>query len=74
MRCKYLSRSDEAYAISSSGIETPATVHLCDWPDQHPERFRNAPRWLLRQIGPGLAIEPARDCAGCPAFAAAKGG
>ncbi|MBB6353544.1 hypothetical protein GGR00_001312 [Aminobacter aganoensis] len=41
---------------------------LCEWPDQHPERFENAPMWLLKLVGSGLCVRPEVDCVKCPAF------
>lgn len=67
--CKYLVRSEEAYSIGPMG-ESEVQVSLCTWPDMHPDRFVNAPRWLLRQIGGGLAVMPAHDCVGCAAYCA----
>ncbi len=68
MDCVYQIASPEAYAVNPRTGQTEAVeVTLCEWPDQHPERFLNAPMWLLRQIGSGLAINPERDCKNCPA-------
>lgn len=41
---------------------------LCEWPDQHPERFESAPLWLLKLVGSGLHVRPEVDCVRCPAF------
>jgi hypothetical protein len=70
MRCYYNRASPEAYAVSETGEERRIEVRLCEWPDQNPDRFVDAPRWLLRLIGGGLAITPERDCVGCPGFRA----
>jgi len=63
--CAHLIKSDEAYRDGS-----PTTVHLCDWPDQNPSRFIDAPLWLLKQIGGGLMVQPEHDCIGCKGFKA----
>jgi hypothetical protein len=63
MPCIHLDVSPEAYVDGQ-----PATVHLCCFPDNEPARFVDAPRWLLRLVGSGLAITPEKDCAGCPAY------
>lgn len=73
MPCIHDQISDEAYVIDDRGNTAPAIVHLCEWPDQNPGRFVDAPRWLLRLVGAGLAITPERDCVGCPAFKAREG-
>lgn len=65
MRCAFLIKSDEAYC---NGVLTE--THLCDWPDQNPDRFMNAPVWLLKQIGGGLMVRPEHDCVGCAGFKA----
>ena len=68
--CIYLSAAAEAASIAPDGTEVEAAVCLCTWPDMHPERFVDAPMWLLRLVGPGLAIDPERNCVGCPAYRA----
>jgi len=65
--CKFQIESSEAYSVRG-GAQTPVRVHLCEWPDQHPERFQSAPLWLLKLIGAGMAIRPERDCVNCPAY------
>ncbi len=70
MKCAHLDVSDEAVGINAfTGQQVKTTVHLCGWPDMHPERFVAAPRWLMKLAGAGWAINPERDCAGCPGFA-----
>ena len=63
MECMHLDTSPEAYVNGK-----PAVVRLCVFPDNEPARFVDAPRWLLRQIGSGLAVRPEHDCVGCPAY------
>lgn len=70
MRCAYDMLSVEAYAGPSLDTLKPADVHLCTWPDMNPERLVDAPRWLQRLIGGGLAITPGHDCVGCAAYRA----
>jgi hypothetical protein len=66
--CIYRDASLEAYRIDAkTGKETPVTIHLCAWPDAYPDRLVDAPRWVNRVIGSGLAIDPERDCIDCPA-------
>lgn len=69
MKCRHMEKSGEAYIDGK-----PADVTICAFPDNEPGRFVDAPRWLLRQIGGGLAITPERDCIGCPAFKSAEPG
>lgn len=70
MHCRYNVPSPQAYRVGDHGEEQRVEVRLCDWPDQHPERFVNAPRWLLQQIGSGLMIRPEHDCVSCPGWRA----
>lgn len=64
MKCIHRDVSSEAYDQHGNRI----TVHLCSFPDNNPGRFVDAPRWLLRTIGAGLAIDPETDCVDCPAY------
>jgi hypothetical protein len=64
MVCIHRDVSEEAFDQNGKRI----TVHLCSFPDNRPDRFVDAPRWLLRLIGAGLAIDPKKDCVDCPAF------
>lgn len=70
MPCLYLTKSPESYAVTDDGVGLPIDVYLCEWPDQNPGRFVDAPRWLLRLVGAGLSVRPERDCVNCPAFKA----
>lgn len=65
--CMHLQTADESYRSYADGSWVAAEVHLCDWPDMHPDRLVNAPRWMQRLVGAGLAINPAVDCVGCAA-------
>jgi hypothetical protein len=64
MKCIHRDVSSEAYDEHGK----PITVYLCSFPDNEPGRFVDAPRWLLRTVGAGLAIDPEKDCVDCPAF------
>lgn len=67
--CRHRDVSDAAVAIDPfTGREATITVHLCCFPDNEPGRFVDAPRWLLKMVGTGIAIDPARDCINCPAY------
>lgn len=66
--CIHRDISDEAYRVDmTSGRETPIQVYLCNWPEANPAFFVDAPRWLQKQVYPGLAVVPERDCVNCPA-------
>jgi hypothetical protein len=65
--CYHLEKSSEAVTIGPMG-EKAVDAYLCNWPEQHPERFENAPLWLLKLIGGGLMIRPEHDCVGCRGF------
>lgn len=68
--CTHRSVSPEAYRIDlATGQETRITLHLCEWPEAYPDRLIDAPLWVHRAIGGGLAIKPERDCIRCPARA-----
>lgn len=64
--CKYRSVSEEAYTAPAYDHQrmARATVYLCGWPRDH---LANAPAWVKRSIGGGLAIHPENDCRDCPA-------
>lgn len=69
-RCIYDHLAAEAYRVEDIDEDRrliPVDLHLCDWPDQHPERFVDAPSWWHKRIGVSPAISPERDCVGCPA-------
>jgi len=69
--CIYAIASEEAYKVDMrTGQQIPCEVLICEWPEQNPGRFINAPRWLQDVLGGGLAIKPERDCVGCAAFKA----
>lgn len=71
MNCAHLDVSDEAVGINAfTGQQIKTTVHLCGWLDMHPERMIDAPRWLMKQSRAGWAVDPKRDCKGCPGYAA----
>lgn len=61
--CVFRDLSDEAWRVSATtGQAVRCEVWLCSWPTTLGAR----PRWVERSIGAGLAIDPARDCVGCP--------
>lgn len=65
--CLYEGVSDEAYRLDpATGTETAIALHLCEWPTR--QRLADAPTWLMKMAGGGIAITPERDCVGCPAF------
>ncbi len=66
--CRNLEAAEAAVSVDPAGRERPITVHLCNWPHHHRRELAAAPRWLQRLVGPGLAIDPQRDCIGCPGF------
>lgn len=70
--CRHLKKADEAYSIDVlTGKEEPAVVHMCIWSFNHADDLlADAPRWVNRHIGGGLAIDPERDCTNCPAYSA----
>lgn len=51
--------------------ETPDAGPACMWPDAHPERLVDAPRWLSSwALSGGPTFDPAKHCVGCPGFRA----
>lgn len=69
MTCRHLTTADEAVAIDpATGRETPTTVHLCTWADDHPDRLIGAPRWVQRNMLGGHLLRYPQDCEGCPGF------
>lgn len=71
--CKYLVKSDEAWRIEGGEFRRRIDVHMCEWPDQHPDRFTDAPLWLLKLVGPSHSVNPEFDCVNCPARLNQKG-
>lgn len=66
MKCRHATEID-AIAYYGPGDSRPEKRTRCDFVDNEPERFMNAPRWMLRMIGGGNLITN-DDCRGCPAF------
>ncbi len=68
MKCRHGTEIEaHAYQVGGSGAHT-VTRTRCDFPDNEPSRFVDAPRWLLRQVSGGCLVSDS-DCNGCPAFA-----
>ncbi|MBS7545673.1 hypothetical protein [Ancylobacter oerskovii] len=72
--CTFLEPSEGPAVVDRDGPQSVDVVALCTWPDMYPERFAGAPLWLLRLAAAGVAVEPERNCVGCPAYRAAEGG
>lgn len=71
MKCAHLQRADYKIAVPSGNTIIEHVPWLCEWPDQNPDRFVDAPWWLTNLVnGGGMAITPALACAKCPAFKA----
>lgn len=61
--CAFRDLSDEAYRIhAETGNQERVDVWLCNWPTT----LAAVPPWHKRRVGPGLAIDPDRDCLDCP--------
>lgn len=61
--CKHLSRYEE----------DDGDGRACLWPDAHPERLLDAPRWLSAwALSGGPNFQPDKHCPGCPGYCAGK--
>ncbi len=65
--CKHATPIEaEAYQVGGRGTTLVQRLR-CDFPDNEPERFVNAPLWLLRMVTGGILVSD-EWAETCPAY------